>query len=144
MELHLIRDTFTPDATTGMLRNENGIKMYVLEDTDRKLEQCNGDLDQIASEKVYGKTAIPRGRYEIVVTMSNRFKRLLPLLKDVPGFEGIRIHPGNAPKDTDGCLLPGVARNKDWVSGSVVAFTALFADINRAIEQDEKVFITIS
>jgi hypothetical protein len=62
--------------------------------------------------KVYGETAIPNGIYNVKLTMSNRFKRLMPLLLDVKGFSGVRIHGGNTSKDTHGCPL--VAFNTDY------------------------------
>jgi len=62
--------------------------------------------------KVYGETAIPTGTYNVKVTMSNRFKRLMPLLLDVPMFKGIRVHGGNDSSDTLGCVL--VAFNTDY------------------------------
>ena len=55
--------------------------------------------------KVYGKTAIADGLYKVKLTWSNRFKRKMPLLLDVPMFEGIRIHGGNTSKNTLGCVL---------------------------------------
>lgn len=62
--------------------------------------------------KVYGETAIPNGTYNVKLTMSNRFKRIMPLLLDVKGFSGVRIHGGNTSKDTHGCPL--VAFNTDY------------------------------
>lgn len=62
--------------------------------------------------KVYGETAIPNGIYNVKLTMSNRFKRIMPLLLDVKGFSGVRIHGGNTSKDTHGCPL--VAFNTDY------------------------------
>ena len=58
-------------------------------------------------KKVKHTTAIPEGTYRVVLTMSNRFKRLLPLLIDVPDFEGVRLHSGNSEDDSSGCILPG-------------------------------------
>ena len=53
----------------------------------------------------------------------------MPLLLDVPGFEGIRIHPGNFPRDTEGCLLPGRERLPDAVQGSRLAYVDLLAKL---------------
>jgi hypothetical protein len=70
--------------------------------------------DEIRPEgvKVYGATCIDAGRYKVILTKSNRFKRIMPLLLNVPNFEGIRIHGGNTSKDTHGCPL--VAFNTDY------------------------------
>lgn len=137
MELILNREKFTEKSTIGRLTVDDKYICHILEDTDRGLENNPG-------RKVYGKSAIPRGRYRIVATMSNRFKKVLPLLKDVPGFEGIRIHPGNKPEDTDGCLLPGVDPSTDWVSQSVKTFAKVDALIRSALDQKEEVWITIA
>ncbi|TVT39646.1 hypothetical protein FNT36_18570 [Hymenobacter setariae] len=106
--------------------------------------------------KVYGKTAIPAGTYRVLVTMSNRFKRRLPLLVNVPGGTirfgnnlidncGVRIHPGNTAADTEGCLLPGSAFGADGasVSASRVAFDRLFLRIETAVANGEPITLTI-
>lgn len=55
--------------------------------------------------KVPGKTAIPSGTYDSAVTFSKAFNKPLPLIMNVPGFEGVRIHGGNRPDQTKGCIL---------------------------------------
>lgn len=86
-----------------------------LEDTDRGLEQDMG-LQTILARKVYGKTAIPKGTYKVRLSYSPKFAQrvwgrryngLVPEILDVPGFSGVRIHPGTTAKDTDGCPLVG-------------------------------------
>ena len=73
-----------------------------------KVYLCDTLEDRVRKgKKVKHSTAIPEGTYEVVLTMSNRFKRLLPLLLDVPEFEGVRVHSGNDERDTSGCVLPG-------------------------------------
>ena len=106
---------------------------------------CHTLEDQLRdrNEKVYGETCIAAGRYEIILSVSNRFKRLMPLLLDVPMFEGIRIHGGNTSKDSHGCPL--VAFNTDgkkiWGSAEKV----LTKKIKYWLEVNEgaSVFITI-
>jgi hypothetical protein len=120
---------------------EDEPECFILEDVDRGLDSSM-NLAEIAAQKVYGKTAIPAGRYEVVITWSNRFKRLLPLLLNVKGFTGIRMHVGNYATNTDGCLLPGTGVTKDMVVNSVRAFEALNAKLTEAVKK-EKVFITI-
>lgn len=125
MHLTLIRDTFTPSATTGRLLVDGVFECFVLEDVVRP----------VGAQKIAGKTAIPYGTYAVIITESARFKRRLPLLVGVPGFAGIRIHPGNTAADTEGCLLPGRARYEGGVAGSRIAFEALFAKLEQALKQ---------
>jgi len=82
--------------------------------------------------KVWGETAIPAGVYKVIITESARFKRRLPLLVDVPMFEGIRIHPGNTAVDTHGCILVGVNSIKGKVTQSKATFNKLFALMEKA------------
>jgi len=79
---------------------------FTMEDCDRGLtsEMTEG---QIKAAKVHGKTAIPSGVYNLTLTPSLRFNRTLPLITPVKGFDGIRIHAGNTPNDTEGCILLG-------------------------------------
>ena len=92
----------------------NGIwECFTLEDAERPV-------------KIKGETAIPKGTYRVIINESNRFKRLLPLLIDVPNFEGVRIHSGNSNHDTEGCILVGQTRNKNYIGQSRKAFEKLF------------------
>ena len=78
--------------------------------------------------------AIPKGKYKVIITPSNRFKRDLPLLQNVPGFEGIRIHSGNTNHDTEGCILVGQTRAADFIGNSRKAFDKLFPKLQKASE----------
>ena len=127
MRLVLTRDlfyqrgatAFRPTATLGTLRLygaldlagkpiPDGAELYTCEDGDRGLDAA---IPATLARKVKGQTAIPVGTYRVAVTESQRFGRRLPLLASVPGFEGIRIHPGNGPEDTEGCILVGGQRD---------------------------------
>ena len=136
MKLRLIRDTFTEKSTIGNLYVNGIYSCATLEDADRKIES--------GGAKVYGKTCIPRGTYEIIVDFSNRFQVRMPLLLNVPQFTGVRIHPGNTDKDTEGCILVGETRGVDFVGDSRIAYNALFANIEAAILSGEKVEIEIT
>lgn len=120
MKLLLQREPSTKQSTPGKLFIDGQFECHTLEDIVRP-----------RGVKVYGQTAIPAGTYQVVLTMSPRFKRVLPLLLNVPGFEGIRIHPGNKAEETDGCILVGDAPAPDWLGQSRVAFDRLFAKLRR-------------
>lgn len=149
MELNLIRDTFTDKSTIGKLYVDNKFECYMLEDTDRGLDS-KMNLDILNHLKKFGVTAIPYGRYEITITKSERFSMLrgkptfLPLLNDTPGYGGVRIHTGNRPEDTEGCILPCTKVSKDLGIDSTTSFNNLFKKISDSIKKNEKVFITIS
>lgn len=97
-------------------------------------------------EKVYGKTAIPEGMYEVKLTHSPRFKKILPEILNVPNFSGIRIHTGNSSKDTEGCILVGTwdGEKEDWVGNSRIAFDELMSLLEEATNNKEKITITIN
>lgn len=96
-------------------------------------------------EKVYGKTAIPEGTYEVKLTHSPRFKKILPEILNVPNFSGIRIHTGNSSKDTEGCIIVGTwdGEKEDWVGSSKIAFDKLMSLLEEATNNKEKVTITV-
>ncbi len=125
MELKVKRIDYCAKATMGELYINGKFFCYTLEDVVRK--------DGV---KVYGETAIPAGRYKVIITMSNRFKVRLPLLQNVPNFDGIRIHPGNTSADTHGCLLVGTTKQPpDFIGNSKRAFAELFAILDSTNEE---------
>lgn len=142
MELFLQREIFTDKTTIGTLFIDGVKECYILEDCDRGLTETM-QISEIEKLKVYGSTCIPYGRYEVAITMSNRFKRELPLLLNVKGYSGIRIHTGNSEVDTLGCLLPCRQIVKDKGLQSTPAFNQLFTKLNTEIKRGKKVFITI-
>lgn len=137
MKLKLDRTWCGPKCTIGSLTVDGKAECFTLEDVVRE------DGRIVAAWKLPGVTAIPTGTYTVIVTPSIRFKRDLPLLMDVPGFQGIRIHPGNGPQDTEGCILVGLAKGPDYVSESRKAFDQLFPKIKAAIDSGEKVTMEV-
>lgn len=129
MEIHLKRIEFTEESTIGELSVNGVLECYTLEDRVRPV-------------KVKGMTAIPAGSHEVVITYSERFKRPLPLLLNVPNFDGIRIHCGNTAKDTEGCILVGKSKKTDFIGSSKIAFDPLFEKLKIAAVK-EKIFIHI-
>ena len=141
MQLKLTRLTRTDKSTIGKLFVDGAFLCYILEDADRGLKQSD-PLLVTKAKKLFGITAIPAGTYEVILSYSNRFKKYLPQLVNVPAYEGVRIHPGNIPEHTEGCLLPGNTVGKDLVGDSRAAFEALMHILESALKR-EKVFITI-
>lgn len=144
MELIVDRLNSALGATLGNLSaSRAGVRVfscYTVEDEAREV------VGRPVSEwKVMGRTAIPRGTYDLHVTLSTRFKCALPLLLKVPGFSGIRIHKGNTQEDTEGCILPGMALGGDGKSvlQSEIAFNQLFTHILDALNARERITITI-
>ena len=109
MKLKLKRIALKPTYTIGKLYINDEYFCDTLEDTVRNLNE---------EPKVPGKTAIPAGKYKVVLTISPRFGRILPRLLEVPYFEGILIHKGNTAKDTSGCILVGENKQKGMVLNS--------------------------
>lgn len=113
-----------------------GVKFgETLEDPDRRLED--------GGRKIYGNTAIPRGRYRVEVTFSNRFQKWMPELIGVPQFLGIRIHGGNTEANTDGCPLLGERRTADGVANCKDINQRLIGLLLYAYFNNEEVWIDI-
>ena len=105
----VIRSIAGENFTPGKLYYKGLFFCFTCEDEDRFLE--NG-----VTEKVNDRTAIPRGRYRLANSFSNRFQKLLPLVMDVPGFAGIRCHGGNRAEDSSGCVLLGKVRTSTGIA----------------------------
>ena len=139
MILKLIRKYLKDTYTIGKLYINGTYFCDTVEDKVRDYNK-DGDLNDLGETKVYGETAIPYGTYEVEVTYSPKFKRDLPLIKNVPHFEGIRIHRGNYPKDSLGCVLVG--ENK--VKGGVINSTKYEVELTKILkETKEKITIEI-
>ena len=127
--------------TIGKLYINDKYFCDTLEDTDRGLTQSMTE-QQIGSKKVYGETAIPTGTYRIIISYSNKFKKQMPLLLNVPGFAGIRIHSGNTEKDSLGCILVGKNKAVGKVLESRDTYNKLFSVLQKA-NKKETIKITI-
>lgn len=139
MHLFVEREPSALNCTHGKLYLNGEYFCETLEDVIREVPG-----KPVAEWKIPGETAIPIGTYKIVVRDSPHFKRSLPLLLSVPGFEDIEIHPGNTARDTHGCLLLGESRTDSSVSQSVHAFERLFTLIEAALAAGDAVDITYS
>lgn len=130
MNLFLQRIAQTPEYTIGRLEINGKFFCHTLEDAVRE-------------QKIAGKTAIPAGTYQVIVNRSPRFKRDLPLLLDVPDFEGIRIHRGNTAKDTSGCILVGINSKKGMVLESTKYEIELTKILKKAQQNGDTITIEI-
>lgn len=131
MEMLLQRRPSTRDCTVGRLYVGGALFCFTLEDVIRE------------GPKVARETAIPPGRYRVEITPSQRFGRMLPILRDVPGFTGIRIHSGNTAADTSGCILVGQRAAIDGIEDSKLALAELQPQIAGALARLEDVWITV-
>ena len=119
MELNLKRIYIGDAYTIGHL-DIDGVRFCdTLEDIPRDI-------------KVKDQTCIPTGSYKVILNESNRFNRVMPLLLDVPNFEGIRIHSGNTSADTSGCILVGKNTEKGKLTESKTTFNSIFSLMSQA------------
>ena len=125
MRIELVRIAFKSTYTIGKLYVDGKYFCDVLEDVDRGLKSSMSE-SEILEKKVKGQTAIPTGHYAINITYSPKYKRMMPLLLDVKGFSGIRIHSGNSSKDTEGCLIVGKNKKVGMVLESRDTYQRLF------------------
>jgi len=130
MTLTLIRRWMSPQSTIGEMLIDGERICFTLEDPIR------------TGPKVPGETAIPAGRYQVVITYSPKFKRLMPLIVGVPGYDAIRFHWGCTNKDTEGCVLTGDSMGPDRLYRSKAAFERFFGRLQQALAQGP-VWLTI-
>lgn len=135
MELLVSREYKKDNYTIGFLYIDGVYVCDTLEDTVRVLE--NED------DKVYGETAIPEGRYEVILSYSKRFKKVLPEILGVKYFKGVRIHSGNTDKDTEGCILVGENKEVGKVINSRKTMKKLMSLLKTAWDNGEKIYINI-
>lgn len=138
MRITVKRDKFNRTQTLGKLYIDGKFECYTLEDTMREVPG-----HPVTSWKIPGETAIPRGEYSVSITLSIRFKKMLPNLFGVPGFEGVRLHAGNTEADTEGCILLGDIRFATYIGASRIAVARVQAKIQAAQDRKEQVTIVI-
>lgn len=139
MRLTLMRIANKSTYTIGKLYIDGCYYCDVLEDTDRGLDD-DMEESEILKKKIKGQTAIPTGTYPVKITYSPKYKKLMPLIENVKGYQGIRIHSGNTHKDTEGCLLVGKNKEVGKVLESRKTFNALYKILT---ETKENIIIDI-
>lgn len=139
MKLTLHRFHYDPDYTVGRLHINGEYQCFTLEDAVREIPG-----QPVRQWKIQDRTAIPSGTYDVALTYSQRFRRILPLLRDVPGFTGVRIHTGNSSANTEGCILVGQDYNGgDWIDKSRLAFGPLYERMADAYANGERITLRI-
>lgn len=154
MVIQLIRKWKRDTYTIGKLVVDGVPFCETCEDKDRGLNATDG-LQVIRAKKVYGETAIPLGTYQVrmdVVSPKYAAKDWywrhcnggrMPRLMDVPGWEGVLIHPGNSALDSLGCILVGRNKVKGGLTQSRETFSALYSMMRAAYEKGERITIEI-
>lgn len=139
MRIVLLRIANRPTYCIGKLYIDGVYFCDTIEDTDRGLDDKMTEAE-ILKKKVKGQTAIPTGVYPVYITWSPKYNKPMPLIENVKGYSGIRIHSGNTAKDTEGCLLVGKNKEVGKVLESRKTYNALFQILNTT---DERIIIDI-
>ena len=127
-------ESFTPGVVYA-----NGLKFCVsCEDADRKLEKVG------TGAKIKGVTAIPRGKYKLVTSMSRRFGKVLPEVLEVPGFEGIRFHGGNKAENSEGCILIGQVRTSTGIANCADTVARLIAMVQTTVASGGECWLEVA
>lgn len=140
--LTLNRFFLKPAYTIGTLSIKGKFFCDTLEDTVRDLNK-DGDLEDAGEFKIYGETAIPYGRYKVIVSYSPKLKRDLPLILDVKHFTGIRIHKGVSARSTLGCVCVGDNTAKGRLSDGAFYEEKLVTLLKDYISKGEEIYIDI-
>ena len=140
MRLTVERKWRKEDYTIGVLY-VNGVRL------------CNTLEDAVRPDKIYGKTAIPKGSYRVLMNVKSPkyqdrswakpYGGIVPRLRNVPNFNGVLIHVGNTAADTDGCILVGDNTEKGKLSNSTNRFYELMGKLLSAALSGESIDITI-
>lgn len=141
MNILLDRKYLKENYTIGKLHINDVYFCDTLEDKVVDIDK-SGKIDN-GEVKIYGQTAIPYGKYKVVLSYSPKFGRIMPRILDVPGFNGILIHIGNTIKDTDGCILVGRNKTVGMVNESTTTFNELFRQMEVAEKKGENITINI-
>lgn len=140
MEIKFNRLWPNDECVTGVVDIDGSQLCFFLEDRVREIP----GLD-VAEWKIKGETAIPRGRYQLVLDYSQRFQKITPHLLDVPGFTGIRVHGGNRASDTEGCIIIGEKRYDAYTVGEcAIAMSEFIMQIDLALANNETCWATIA
>lgn len=156
MEIILHRSFLGKDYSVGHIYIGGSVFCDTIEDVDRDIDQATS-LAVIRQKKVYGKTAIPTGRYKVELSPSPNYQKkaltdsyfrqyanAMPHLLNVPGFSGILIHPGTTANDTEGCVLVGRNLVKGKILQSRDTFSRLYSILSETKKRGEDIYITIT
>ena len=152
LEITLTRIARRPTYTIGRLYIDSERMSDTIEDRDRGLDDSMPEA-RIRELKVYGMTAIPTGRYRVSLTRAEKFKNrvwakaykgLIPVLENVKGFTGIRIHPANTAEELLGCIAPGENTTVGRVNSSTAAYYRIMNRLVPAWNAGIPIYINIS
>ncbi len=136
MDLLVEREPSVSDFTPGVLSINGERECFTLEDVIREIPGV-----PVEQWKIQGKTAIPAGRYRVIIDDSKKFGKPMPHILNVPGFEGVRIHILNTAAETEGCLGVGQTRTGTGIGHSAAAFNAFLPKLQSALGGGEEVWI---
>jgi hypothetical protein len=138
MEMIVNRYPSKDETTIGQLLIDSLFTCYTLEDKVREnFVQAEGQW------KIFGKTAIPAGRYKVTMEDSGRFGPKTLTVNNVPGYTSVRMHPGNTNADTEGCILLGMSKDEDDIYDSRIAVDKVKSIVGPVLDEGSEVWITI-
>ena len=150
MEIKVDRKWKKEKYTIGRLYIDGEFICNTIEDIDRGLTQ-NMSEEEIKSKKIYGQTAIPSGRYKVLMNIvspkfsqkefyMNVCKGKVPRLEGVKGFSGILIHSAATADNVEGCIGVGFNTEVGRLTSIKEAFEKVYSKLSSS---KEDIWITI-
>ena len=140
----VVRRIYTEISTIGDMLIDDNFHFYTLEDKDRQRQPDGAIIPWEPKIKVYAETAIPYGSYRMIVNRSPKYKRVMPLIQNVPNFGGVRVHVLNFAQESEGCIGVGYTKSKDFIGRSRDAFKSFYELLLKALSDGGYARLVIS
>ena len=140
----VVRKTYTEISTIGDMLIDGNFHFYTLEDKDRQHQPDGTIIPWEPKIKVSAETAISYGSYRMIVNYSPKYKRVMPIIQNVPDFKGVRVHVLNFAHESEGCIGVGYTKSKDFIGRSRDAFKSFYELLLKALSDGGYARLVIS